>query len=923
MSFGNIREGGTCHAIAISADGKLVVTGNANGRIDLHEPETKRLNAGVLPNLGATVSALAISPDRRFVAAAGDSPTRHFLAIYDLAAGKEVQRFENTPVVAGRLKFASDSNRLLASTGDKMRVFDLVAGGPAPVVSKPTGDTLLREYAFAGTPASIVGLATGKDGRAVTILTDRSLQVWSSDKDNMKLIKNFDDPNNIDIQKVVFVGNTALVSSRTGTLQTIDLVTGQRQLVANLDTLNIGGLDLSDDGRLAVLSAFLQDNKWVAIVVDLKENKELTRVAVNMPMNNGVRFLPGGQLLLTASADNVLSLWDPRTGKQQRQWVTTGAFAFHSLAITSDGLRMLSGGMDGTARIWDLASGKELYRIDGPKETVEVSISPNGRIAAARWENGPKARYAFWEIESRRVLGGVEPGNNLQTRHMTFLDDNHLVLRSDNLTEFKVYEVRGKGGAVARDPLPSKEPKPPVLVEKIEPPTNEAVAEAVGQLRESDAHKADYGKTRGGDTRELKALSEKLLAEARTIKDDPVRRYALLTEARDLAGRAADAVLSLQAVDELASEFAIDVRAARATAMVPVGKAVFSGPGGTAALNAMLPLLEEAVKEDDYETVTVLLPPIRQAATLASDGKKQALERVAYAEHLRKEYEAIRKDLQTLKDTPNEPSANLAVGKYLCFHKMDWEKGFPLLVRGNSDGELAAAIKKDQAAEGVAAPVAARLAAAEAWDHLASEDAGLRAGLQRRAYHWYARALPDLVRADQARVEKRLTELLKVHPDFLTGWETIEVPPTSINLGGLLRLRANQVLLAKTPQKGPVEIVAVVRSSTGQLQVDAYRDSRKLFGLTPSFAQEHIHAWFENEGGGSSGYTLKRTMPRDEWITLTIVVKEDSEEIRFGSEGNHSARVSRTVDMARPGRFSLKTMTSLEVRSFEVKPYKP
>lgn len=68
-----------------------------------------------------------------------------------------------------------------------------------------------------------------------------------------------------------------------------------------------------------------------------------------------------------------------------------GATAFRhpdrptSLAFSADGLRLVSGGTDGTLRVWDAATGAELHRVAVPDATaVVVAFSADGsRLAAA------------------------------------------------------------------------------------------------------------------------------------------------------------------------------------------------------------------------------------------------------------------------------------------------------------------------------------------------------------------------------------------------------------------------------------------------------------------------------------------------------------------------------------------------------------
>ena len=48
---------------------------------------------------------------------------------------------------------------------------------------------------------------------------------------------------------------------------------------------------------------------------------------------------------------------------------------------------------------------------------------------------------------------------------------------------------------------------------------------------------------------------------------------------------------------------------------------------------------------------------------------------------------------EKLKTNPDDPQANLALGRYRCFAKGDWEAGLPLLAK-SGDAALASLAKK-------------------------------------------------------------------------------------------------------------------------------------------------------------------------------------------------------------------------------------
>jgi WD40 repeat protein len=65
-----------------------------------------------------------------------------------------------------------------------------------------------------------------------------------------------------------------------------------------------------------------------------------------------------------------------------------------SLAFSADGHTLVSGSHDKTVRFWDVATGKELRRLDEPDMVMAVALSPDGKTVATTSFHSTDAKYS-------------------------------------------------------------------------------------------------------------------------------------------------------------------------------------------------------------------------------------------------------------------------------------------------------------------------------------------------------------------------------------------------------------------------------------------------------------------------------------------------------------------------------------------------
>ncbi len=116
---------------------------------------------------------------------------------------------------------------------------------------------------------------------------------------------------------------------------------------------------------------------------------------------NYIVVSPDGKILVSASADKKIKIWDFATGREIRT-LLENSIHINYFAISSDWQAIATGGSDHTIKIWDLSTGKELRTLKGHSSYVNyVTISPDGKnLASASADNTIK----IWDLSTGKEL---------------------------------------------------------------------------------------------------------------------------------------------------------------------------------------------------------------------------------------------------------------------------------------------------------------------------------------------------------------------------------------------------------------------------------------------------------------------------------------------------------------------------------------
>src|SRR5262249_23123913 len=88
-------------------------------------------------------------------------------------------------------------------------------------------------------------------------------------------------------------------------------------------------------------------------------------------------FSPNGRRIFTAGRQGTAQVWDAATGRRLAT-LPDEATVWH-IALSPDGGTVLTASKDGTARLWDAATGRLLFTLQHQADVPHAAFSPDGR----------------------------------------------------------------------------------------------------------------------------------------------------------------------------------------------------------------------------------------------------------------------------------------------------------------------------------------------------------------------------------------------------------------------------------------------------------------------------------------------------------------------------------------------------------------
>lgn len=392
----------SAQAVGFSGDGALTVSVADDGQLLVWERESGDIVASFIVNGDSDLRVLAVSRNSRRVVAGGETDGAAVLRMWDISSAAIV-------------------NDMRGHTGRAVAVFiptedgisrTLLTGGREDDPTDPTDDQLknsLRVFDIAsgrtvqqltGHEGLVVGIDVSADGRfAVSGSQDQTVRLWDIAAGTGRII-GLHEGERGQISSVAFApdGLSVYSISRGGQIIQWDATTDEPTPLhiftdpADPNPATLQALAITRDGRLLLTGGDsrivrLWDTATGALVRTFSLEDRAVR-ALNFSAD-GTQFVVGtvnGSLTLYATSGEML-----RTFIGHSRAVLSASFA--------DTQTLLTTGVDGTMRVWDLVSGFEVRRFDTADEpNISINagaLSPDRQTVVTGLSNG---RMRVWRL---------------------------------------------------------------------------------------------------------------------------------------------------------------------------------------------------------------------------------------------------------------------------------------------------------------------------------------------------------------------------------------------------------------------------------------------------------------------------------------------------------------------------------------------
>ncbi|WP_251960483.1 WD40 domain-containing protein [Nostoc commune] len=403
-------------SVAFSPDGKLLATGDADGKTYLWQVDDGKLLFSCTGH-SSWVKSVAFSPDGQTLASGSDDQT---VKLWDVHDGKCLKTLQGHSNWVRSVAFSPDGQTLASGSEDQtVKLWDVHTGKCLTTLQGNTNR--VRTVAFSPDGET---LASGSE--------KQTIKLW--DIRDSKCLTTLQGHNNW-VRSVAFSPDGKILASGSDdkTVKLWDVRNGKCLKTLQGHTNRVWSVAFSPDGEILASGG---DDQTVKLW-DVSNGKCLKTFQGHSNRVKSVAFSPDGHTLASGSENQTVKLWDVYNG----ECLTTlqgHSNRVKSVAFSPDGHTLASGSEKQTVKLWDVRNDKFLRILEGHNSWVRsIAFSPDGEILASGSE---KQTIKLWNVHTGQCLQRLQEHTN-RIRSVAFSPDGEILASGSDDQTVKLWDV--------------------------------------------------------------------------------------------------------------------------------------------------------------------------------------------------------------------------------------------------------------------------------------------------------------------------------------------------------------------------------------------------------------------------------------------------------------------------------------------------
>lgn len=422
-TFSPEEHEGPVHAIAVTPNGKFIVSGSRDRTIRIWDLLKGTPIGETIEGHNGPVFAVAVTPNgKRIVSGSWDKTIR----VWDMVTGAPVGgRIEGHEWPVTTLAVTPNGKRIVSGSYDStIRIWDMETGLPTV---KP----------FEGHEGSVYAVAVTPDGKCIVSGSwDKTIRIWNIEKGTQigKPIKGH--KGQVHAIAVTPDGKYIVSGSDDFTIRIWDIKNGNpigKPIEGHKDWIRT--LKVTSDGKRIISGSY----DGTIRVWDIKTGEPIGR-----PIHGhegpvyAVAVTLDGKRIVNGSKGSTIQVWDIETGAPT---IEGHEYAATAIAVTPDGKRIACGFFDSTIRVWDLEERALIGDpIEGPnKAVVAIAMTQSGKRIVSGYEDGS---LRVWNVKSGNSVGKLIKGRHGSVNAVAVTPDGKRIVSGHGDNTLCVWDIK-------------------------------------------------------------------------------------------------------------------------------------------------------------------------------------------------------------------------------------------------------------------------------------------------------------------------------------------------------------------------------------------------------------------------------------------------------------------------------------------------